>query len=82
MKRKILLFLICLTCLFFVGCNNKHDTVEIWNKTDFVFDDIIIDIKSGYFYDRHEKFVVNENTVGVTIYFMKKNTEWNLEEGD
>ena len=70
MKKKVLLFLIaCLACLFLAGCEHEHDTIEIYNKTDWVFDDINIEIKDGYFYDKHEKFTVDENTIGVTIYF-------------
>lgn len=70
MKKKMSLFLVvCLFCLCLVGCVNKHDTIEIYNKTDWVFDNINIEIKDGYFYDKHEKFTVDENTIGVTIYF-------------
>ena len=42
-----------------------------------IFDDIGIEIKDGYFYDRHEKFTVDENTVAVTIFFVSENgDEW------
>ena len=72
LKKKVIVFLslICL-CLCMVGCaqNNKHDTVEIYNKTDVIFDNIKIDAKDGYFYDRHEKFIVDDDTIGITIYF-------------
>ena len=61
--------IICLICLYFTGCWNKNDYIEIWNKGNTIFDDIKIEIKDGYFYDRHEKFTVDKNTIGVTIYF-------------
>lgn len=78
MKRKILLFLImCLTCLCLVGCKNKHDTVMLYNKKPNSFDNVTIEIKDGYFYDRHEKFTVDENTIGLTIYFSTEDDSWN-----
>lgn len=77
MKKKIALFLIvCLTCLCSVGCQNKNDYVDIHNKESIVFDNVGIEIKDGYFYSRHEKFTVDENTIGLTIYFSKENEEW------
>lgn len=70
MKKKMSLFLVaCLFCLCLVGCEHRHDTIEVYNKTDWVFDNIKIEIKDGYFYDNHEKFTVDKNTIGVTIYF-------------
>ena len=71
--RKIILFLfLCLICLCFVGCdefNNHNDVIEIYGKTDWKCDNIIIETKDGYFYDSHDKFTVDKNTIGVTIYF-------------
>lgn len=64
--------MICI-CLCLTGCKNEHDKIEIWNQEDWIFDDINIDIKDGYFYDSHEKFTVDDNMIGVTIYF--SNTE-------
>lgn len=79
MRRKIALFLfISCVCVCLTGCQNKHDKIEIWNQDDLIFDDINIDIKDGYFYDSHEKFTVDDNTVAVTIYF--KNSE--IDEWD
>ena len=78
MNKKVCIFLIALAiCLSLCGCSNK-DGIEIYNKSYFVFDNVYIDIKPGYFYDRHEKYTVDENTVAVTIYFTKQNTdsEW------
>lgn len=69
MKKIILSLMLCLASLCFVGCENEHDYIEMYNKSEFVFDNIIIEIKDGYFYDSHEKFKVDENTIGVTIYF-------------
>lgn len=69
MKKIILSLMLCLASLCFVGCEHKHDHIEIYNKSDWTFDNIRIEIKDGYFYDNHEKFKVDEDTVGVTIYF-------------
>ena len=77
MKNKIILFLIiCLTCLCLGGCGKENDSIEVKNKSMFTDDNIFIKIKDGYFYDRHEKFIVDENTVGVTIYFSNDNDTW------
>ena len=77
MKKKIALFLmICLICLCFVGCQNDNDYIDIYNKDAIIFDNIGIEIKDGYFYDRHEKFTVDENTIGVTIYFTNEDDSW------
>ena len=75
---KKLLLIIPLLCLI-VGCENKNDYVEIWNKSDWVFDDICIEIKDGYFIDDYKKFTVDENTIGITLYF-KNNDKWGEEE--
>lgn len=76
MKKKIILFLmVCLICLCLTGCAdkaNKHDWIEIANRTSWIFDNIHIETKDGYFYTEHEKFTVDENTIGVTIYFSKE----------
>lgn len=70
MKKKLLLFfIVCLICLCLTGCINEHDVVVIYYKTDWVSDNIEIKIKDGYFYNSHEKFTVDENTIGLTIYF-------------
>ena len=77
MKKKITLFLIlCLTCLCIVGCEKENDAIEIKNKSSLTTDNIFIKIKNGYFYDEYEKFTVDENTVGVTIYFSNDNDTW------
>lgn len=71
--KKIILFLTLCLCL--TGCRPKqHDTINILNKEEWIFDNITIKIKNGYFYNRHEKFTVDENTVGVTIYFTNDDT--------
>lgn len=70
MKKKLALFL-CLVsiCMCLAGYQHKHDTIEIYNKSDLIFDDVTIETKDGYFYENHEKFTVDENTIAVTIYF-------------
>ena len=75
---KKLLLIIPLLCLI-VGCENKNDYVEIWNKSDWVFDDICIEIKDGYFIDDYKKFTVDENTIGITLYF-KNNDTWGEQQ--
>lgn len=85
MKKILLFFSIICIMLCLVGCEspNEHDRIEIWNKGDLIFDDINIDIKKGYFYESHKKFTVDENTVGVTIYFSTdEEDEWNQGEND
>ena len=75
MKKKIVFVLmICLMC--FTGCNNKSDYIDIYNKSNWTLDDVGIPIKPGYFYNKHEKFTVDENTIGVTIYFSKEDDSW------
>lgn len=77
MKKKILLILgLIYICICLSSCGtNIHDTITIYNKSSTEFDNIKIDTKDGYFYDEHEKFTVDDNTIGVTIYFSK------LDEG-
>lgn len=60
------------------GCSTKeHDCIVIHNKGISIFDDITVSVKDGYFYDRHDKFVVDENTVAVTVFFVNENgDEW------
>ena len=82
MKKLVLLTTVAVLILLLCGCVNKNDCVEVWNRSSTVFDNIGIKIKSGYFYDRHEKFIVDENTVGVTVYFSHDdNDEWEAKEG-
>lgn len=69
MKKYILLILIFIF-LFLTGCtSNDYDEIRIINKSIYVFDDINIKVKEGYYYDRHEKFTIDDNIIGVTIYF-------------
>ena len=30
------------------GCKRKHETIEVYSKDDFIFDNININLKSGY----------------------------------
>lgn len=77
MKRKIVSFLIiCLSCLCLTGCKNKHDTVIIYNRNADAYDNVKIEVKDGYFYDAHEKFEVDERTIGLTIYFSVDDGTW------
>lgn len=79
MKKKVLLLLIvCMVFLCLTGCvKTKSDWVQIHNRDLAAYDDIYIDIKEGYFYHSHAKFVVDENTVCVAILFTNdSDTEW------
>ena len=76
MKKIIVLFYIFCICLFLTGCNKAHDKIEIHNKSITVFDNILIDTKEGYFYDKHEKFTIDEHTIGITIYFSNAEDTW------
>ena len=74
MKKYIIIFLIIILCIILTSCNinkSEHDTIEIYNKSCTTFDNIKIDIKEEYFYDKHDKFTVDDNTVAVTVYFVR-----------
>lgn len=75
MKKICLCLIMCLLCVTLTGCDNNKDHITVWNKSDWIFDDVDIDMKDGYFYSRHEKFKVDENTVGVTIYFTNEKVD-------
>lgn len=78
MKKLILIFsMLLLVCTCFTACGLKHDTITVYNRSGWVFDDIRIDTPSGYFYNAHEKLIVDNETVCVTIYFRKlQNGNW------
>jgi hypothetical protein len=61
--------------MFTVGCVRNNDHVEVYNLSHYVFDNVGVDVKEGYFYDRHEKNTVDENTISLTIYFKKMGDE-------
>jgi hypothetical protein len=76
MTKKICLFLgLMYLCSCLTGCDNAHDYIDIHNKTAWTDDNIGVVVKEGYFYDSHEKFTVDEDTVGVTIYFSTKDAD-------
>lgn len=79
--KKTLIVALFLILLGLTGCKNTHDTITVNNKTGLVFDDIMISTPDGYFYENHEKFVVDENKIGITIYFVTDGNEgWNDKE--
>ena len=70
LKYKIILLVVCMAAMMLTGCGgHKADYINIHNKSNWIFDDIDIPLKEGYFYKSHEKFTVDENTLGITIYF-------------
>ena len=82
MKKFILITIVIVLSLSLCGCTTTHDTIDIYNKSVTVFDNIVINTKEGYFYDRHKKFTVDENTIGVTVYFSTiEDGEWESKEG-
>ena len=83
LKKKIrLILLMSFICSCLTGClNNEHDRIEISNKTAWEIDNISIPAKDGYFYDHHEKFTVDDNTIAITIYFSNdENDTWDIKE--
>lgn len=82
MRKKIVILLVLICCVCLVGCTEakKHDTVEIYGKSVSTFDNVKIETPNGYFYDKHEKSVIDDNTIAVTIYFSnKKDGEWEVD---
>lgn len=76
MKKKLLLLITaCLACLCLEGCMRSGDYIDIYNKSDFIYDNIKIEVKSGYYYKNHKMFAVDGNTIGLTIYFTN-DEEW------
>jgi hypothetical protein len=83
MKKIVIVLIASMISLCFVGCARKHDTVVMYGESQLVFDDTTIEVKDGYFYDRHEKFMVDENKIGLTIYFTKDaDDSWDSEVAD
>lgn len=49
MKKKILAVALGLAlCFGMTGCANKHETITINSRDNFIFDDITINLKEGY----------------------------------
>ena len=83
MKKIICLIIALLLVLSLTACKNthEHDHILIWNKSTATYDNVEIELKDGYFYQSHEKFRVDENTIAVTIYFSNKDDEWEYKGG-
>ena len=86
MAKKLIIFI---GIIFFLGgmlcgcCidDDGRNCINVYNTKPYVFDNVIIDTKVDYVYDRHEKFTVDENTIGVTIFFVNENEdEWKVKE--
>lgn len=45
---KIIIILIFVLSTILCGCENEHETIEIYSKDETVFDNININLKSGY----------------------------------
>lgn len=79
--KKTLIVSLFLIFLGLTGCKNAHDTIIVNNKSELILDDIMIYTPDGYFYENHEKFVVDENKIGLTIYFVTDGNEgWDGKE--
>lgn len=46
--NKKMAFIVLLLLTMLCGCANEHETIEIYSKDDLIFDDININLKSGY----------------------------------
>lgn len=64
-----MLFFIVLLAFGLSGCSNKGDYVDIHNQSPTIFDNIRISVKDGYFYEKHEKSTIDDDTIALTIYF-------------
>lgn len=82
MKNNKIFLMMFLSFIIFslcAACSYAKNSITITNKTSWIFDNINIPVKEGYFYDTHDKFTVDEDTVGVTIYFTKEKALDNWE---
>jgi hypothetical protein len=82
MKRRLLLLISSLlVCLCLSACDNDYDHIDIYNKSGSFWDDVSIDLPEGYFYDKHEKYTIDDDTVAVIIYFnaQDKDDGWNTQ---
>ena len=73
MKKINSIFTVFALVAMLCACDRKNDYIQIFNRSSKVIDDVGIDILDGYFYDSHEKFIVDEHTIGVTVYFTRGN---------
>lgn len=49
MKKKFLVVVLGFTlCFGMTGCANKHETITVNSKDDWIFDDVTINLKEGY----------------------------------
>jgi hypothetical protein len=78
MKKILLLVLALLSCLSLSACDSDYDTIEIYNENEAPWDNVYIETPLGYFYDKHEKCTVDNDTVAVIIYFKTQDAsdEW------
>lgn len=82
MKKK--LFLILAALFMFVSCDNRHDTVTMYYRTNLSSDNIVIELPEGYFYYSNEKIRIDDDTLKLTLVFKNTNTgmldDWNKKE--
>ena len=64
--KKIILLTLCLTLLL-TGCKNKSETVELWGKSDWIFDNINISAPQGYFTNGYEWVEIDDHTMQLII---------------
>ena len=65
MKKIIILIFVLSTIL--CGCKREHETIEVYSKDQLVFDNIIINLKSGYWVKDYNIDYEN-NVVTLNLY--------------
>lgn len=80
-KISILFFALLSAVLSMSACGNTHDTVEIYNKSEFIFDNIKIELPDRYYYSHHEKLKIDNHNCKVVIYFSDEDL-WQIEKSE
>lgn len=80
-KISILFFVLLLVVLSMSACGRTHDTVDIYNKSEFIFDNITIELPDGYYYSDHEKLKIDDHNCKLIIYFSDEDL-WKIEKSE
>lgn len=65
MKKIILLTLSSI--LLLSGCKHKSETVKLWSKSEWIFDNITISAPQGYFTNSYEWVKIDDHTMQLII---------------